>query len=326
MLKETKLIHNLLEELGYDFDRTQFQTLSSEEWKKIVLQNETLANWAANRRYITKEISTFILESYENCNEIISTLSRNDFFKEISVPFSDSKNSFLRIATKKLSANKVDLEDLVAFSNEVEFDKLENTMYQFDLFDILDEQGRNFWNEVQGKHFKDFNLKRVQILEGNVNSQVKEKYLKVLNEFIFEKILIVDNTENLSAEMEQNMWFIGGSFEEIFSLSDEEWKSFFGELISDRKKQLDLSSIETDLIFYAWYDNLAGQIRFNLISAKHPKLSFSCEYDECSLDELIQLFKEDRIPEPLGIEDESTDYDDVGSEKLKVYIETLKQN
>jgi len=326
MLKETELIHNSLEELGYDFDRTQFQTLSFEEWKKIILQNEVLANWAANRRYLTKEISTFILESYQNCDEIISTLSRKDFFKEISLPFSDSKNPFLRIVTKRFSANKVDLEDLIPFSKQIEFDQFENIMYQFDLFDLLDKQGHNFWNETQNKHFKNFNLKRTEILEGKVSQQVKDNYLKVLKEFIDERILIVDNTDNLSAEMDQNMWFIGGTFEEIFSLSTDEWKTFFGDLINDRKKQLDSSSIETDLIFYAWYDDMAGQLRFSLISAKHPKLSFSCEYEECNLDELIQLFKNDRIPEPLGIENESTNYEEAGNEILKVYIETLKQN
>jgi hypothetical protein len=45
----------------------------------------------------------------------------------------------------------------------------------------------------------------------------------------------------------------------------------------NRQHQLQNSALKADLIYYPWFDEQAGQFRFNFINANHQKLPFRCK-------------------------------------------------
>ena len=53
----------------------------------------------------------------------------------------------------------------------------------------------------------------------------------------------------------------------------------FERIIENRQQQLDQANTDHGMIFYLWFDELALQLRFNLISDAHERLPFGALFD-----------------------------------------------
>ncbi len=94
--------------------------------------------------------------------------------------------------------------------------------------------------------------------------------------------------------------------------------------------QLNNSNIKTDLIFYCYHDEQAGQLRFNIISAAHSKLPFGRKYSETTLEKVIKDFINDTNDGTIPWDElvlVSKDESEISEEEfiLKVYVERLVQ-
>lgn len=172
-----------------------------------------------------------------------------------------------------------------------------------------------------------------------INSEIKSKYLRTLQEYVEERLYITDKTDEFQLEFNSNCWHINGSRDEIQSLDLGEWKAYIRHLIDDRKKQLDASPVRTDLLIYFWHDEMAGQLRFNVITANHPKLPLACKYIEARLEEIVEPFIKDENPGIIPFSEvEIVEGDfllDLSADAIeesetafvaKVYVERIKKN
>jgi hypothetical protein len=163
----------------------------------------------------------------------------------------------------------------------------------------------------------------------------KKEYLKILEEYIAEQIFITDNSNDIDKEIDKNYWLITGTNEQISSLTSTEWLDYFNRLIVNRQCQLNNSKVKTDLVFYCYHDELAGQLRFNIISATHTKLPFGCKYIEDTLENVLNAFINDKyngsIPwgelKPISKDETEMLEKEKNEYILKVYIKRLiKEN
>lgn len=163
-------------------------------------------------------------------------------------------------------------------------------------------------------------------------SPVKEEYLKILQEYVDERLYITTSTDELTKELDSNCWWINGSAEQIRSLSLQEWTDYIWRLIGDRRDQLVKSGVAIDLIFYCWHDEQAGQLRFNLINSNHHKLPFGAKYEFVELASVLEPFVNDTCPgfvawgelveidpSTIGTEDESEEDESI----VKVFSYTI---
>ena len=59
----------------------------------------------------------------------------------------------------------------------------------------------------------------------------------------------------------------------------KKWKNQFCILFYHlwQKQQLQQSDVDINLLYYLWFDEQAGQLRFNFINSNHDKLPFRCK-------------------------------------------------
>jgi hypothetical protein len=88
----------------------------------------------------------------------------------------------------------------------------------------------------------------------------KEKYIKILDEYISEQIFITDNSDDINKEIDKNYWWITGTNDQISSLTFTEWLDYLKRLIGNRQDQLNTSNVKTDLLSYCFHDELACQL------------------------------------------------------------------
>jgi hypothetical protein len=104
-----------------------------------------------------------------------------------------------------------------------------------------------------------------------------KKYQDELFEFAKVEIFITDKTDELDKEIYENCVQIGVPAEHVPSISWSLFDALFYEAKQNAKQQLLASNNSADLIFYAWIDMQAGQIRYNFINRNHQQLPFSSE-------------------------------------------------
>jgi hypothetical protein len=161
---------------------------------------------------------------------------------------------------------------------------------------------------------------------------IKEEYLKILQEYLDERLYITTSTDELREELDSNCWWINGSAEQIRSLSLQEWTDYIWRLIGERRDQLVKSGVAIDLVFYCWHDEQAGQLRFNLINSNHHKLPFGAKYEFVELVAVLEPFVNDTCPgfvawdelveidlATIGTEDESEEVEYI----VKVFSYTI---
>ncbi|WDH96910.1 hypothetical protein PUW24_22645 [Paenibacillus urinalis] len=154
----------------------------------------------------------------------------------------------------------------------------------------------------------------------------KEQYFKNLEDVITDPIFIGTSIHDLNKEISNNMWAISLEEEIAKELRIEDFLNFFNRLLANREYQVRKANKKQGMIFYLWFDAMASQLRFNLISGDHGQLPFKCELE--LIDHMVPIL-EDLLASPylngLFTEDDSDDTSD-RPYKLKVYKKLLKGN
>lgn len=96
-------------------------------------------------------------------------------------------------------------------------------------------------------------------------------------EIIDSPIFIAGDKELLDKEISTNMWDISFDDTLIKYMAMDNLLQFIDNLLNKKKQQLSELNVSCGAIFYMWFDEMACQLRFNLISDVHKKLPFGCQ-------------------------------------------------
>lgn len=105
----------------------------------------------------------------------------------------------------------------------------------------------------------------------------KIDYFNDLLSQISEPIYLTDKTDEINEEIKYNHWQLTFPIWIASQMTATDFLEFIQKVKDGYKKQLSDSKIEIDLIFYMWFDEMAGQLRFNFINSNHDKLPFGCK-------------------------------------------------
>lgn len=102
---------------------------------------------------------------------------------------------------------------------------------------------------------------------------------KILDlEIILESPLFITGDKNLQEqEMLKNMWVLSLDHDLQKALKIDDLIQFIIKLLENKNKQLKQLGIVCPVIFYMWFDEMAAQLRFNIISDFNDELPFECK-------------------------------------------------
>lgn len=106
-------------------------------------------------------------------------------------------------------------------------------------------------------------------------------YLTIHNMNDFKQIIdspIFIGCDKMVQEIEtsKNMWAISIDTKILKNISASVLFEFITTLLHNRIKQISQLNISCPVIFYMWFDEMVGQLRFNIISELNKALPFSC--------------------------------------------------
>ncbi len=108
----------------------------------------------------------------------------------------------------------------------------------------------------------------------------KEAYLEDLEkDLLNDKMFITERTDLVDKEITSNCWVLSFPEELVDKVSSFEILEVLIKVKANRQGQLESSGVAVDLIYYLWFDEQAGQIRFNFINSFHKGLPFGCKLD-----------------------------------------------
>ena len=163
----------------------------------------------------------------------------------------------------------------------------------------------------------------------------KEEYFNHYESYIEEKIFLTDETSQVENEIYENMLSFTISRKHLAKLKVSDFVSFLSRIKENRKSQLNVSQTISNLIYYIWFDEMAGQLRLNFINSNHSELPFGADLEFTSHeDDIINEFLHseylneitwDKLSEDTGDQQnkESTEISDF---KLKVYKELIRKD
>ena len=163
----------------------------------------------------------------------------------------------------------------------------------------------------------------------------KEEYFNQYESYITEKIFLTDKTSQVQNEIYENMLSFTVSKEQRTNLTNTDFINFLSRIKNNIKSQLNVSKTNSDLIYYIWYDEMAGQLRINFINANHSKLPFEAELEFTSNEvEIVNEFLESEYLDEITWNKLSDDTGDpqkqestvISDFKLKVYKEIIKKD
>ena len=141
-------------------------------------------------------------------------------------------------------------------------------------------------------------------------------------------ILITGDNTLQAEEIAENMWAILFDHHAIETISVRDLMDFVFFLLKKRKQQVSQIGVTNPVVFYMWFDEMAAQLRFNIISAFNSKLPFGCQLElvyspESILEDFLASHYHQGIPW-----DEFEELDDDSDEDeqpfiLKVYVAYL---
>ena len=157
----------------------------------------------------------------------------------------------------------------------------------------------------------------------------KAQYFKDLEIIKQDKIYIGSSKGELNKEIRNNFWSISIENDLLKHIKTEDFVLYFNEVIANRKTQIKESLEEQGMIFYLWFDVMANQLRFNLISDFHEQLPFGCELHEIEkIEGIIDEFLKSQTNQRMILEEineEQTDEEQIDEEKyvLNIYRKHL---
>jgi hypothetical protein len=150
----------------------------------------------------------------------------------------------------------------------------------------------------------------------------KNEFFRDLEEIVVDHLFTGDSEDDINQEIANNTWSISVSNELGTQLSVKDFINFFGEVISNRRKQIKIS--KKSMLFYVWFDWQAAQLKFNLISDYDSKLPFSCEIEtidnfEAIIEEFLSFPYHNGFPVEV-ISDEDEGIEEESNNPLKVFL------
>ena len=115
----------------------------------------------------------------------------------------------------------------------------------------------------------------------------KQQFIYELGEFETAELYLTDKTNHLNDEIYHNMVQFGLTYKLAEKISTEDILLFLSKVKSDRQKQLHKSEEKIGLLYYLWFDEMAGQLRFNFINSNHNKLPFGCNLEFVETEKII---------------------------------------
>jgi hypothetical protein len=92
-------------------------------------------------------------------------------------------------------------------------------------------------------------------------------------------ILITGNSSLQNEETAINMWSLSIDPDSIKIITINDFVGFVSSLLSKRTQQIVDAGVTHPDIFYMWFDEMADQLRFNIISYFGQKLPFGCQLE-----------------------------------------------
>jgi hypothetical protein len=86
---------------------------------------------------------------------------------------------------------------------------------------------------------------------------------------------IVIDPEDIVVESRSNLWAFSLTPEQAQALTPRDVAAFAADVIAGRRAQL-ATGDHAPMIMYWYHDEQAGQLQFNIVSAKHGFLPFGC--------------------------------------------------
>ncbi|HSC25314.1 MAG TPA: hypothetical protein VLB80_03820 [Candidatus Babeliales bacterium] len=108
-----------------------------------------------------------------------------------------------------------------------------------------------------------------------------------LDVVIDSSILITGKSILQEQETLNNMWILSIDYCTAKRISVTHFIDFLSSLLQNKTKQLIQANISNSAIFYMWFDELAAQLRFNIISNVNQKLPFGCQIEIINSPNLI---------------------------------------
>ncbi len=105
----------------------------------------------------------------------------------------------------------------------------------------------------------------------------KTDFFNDLSNQISEPLYLTDKTDEINEEINNNHWILSVPADIIFQATTTDFLEFIQKVKDYYKNQLENSQLDIDLIFYMWFDEMAGQLRFNFINSNHDNLPFDCK-------------------------------------------------
>lgn len=119
----------------------------------------------------------------------------------------------------------------------------------------------------------------------------KTDYFNYLLTCLSEPIYLTDKTDELKEEIKYNLWALAAPAEIIAQVTTADYVELIEKVKESHKVQLGKSQLNIDLIFYLWFDEMAGQLRFNFINSNHLVLPFGCKLKYANKpDEIVEQY------------------------------------
>ncbi|MGP4717009.1 hypothetical protein ACTXGL_10260 [Psychrobacter sp. T6-6] len=95
--------------------------------------------------------------------------------------------------------------------------------------------------------------------------------------------MVVICAEDIHQEAAQNIVSFGFNQDLLVEWSEDSVIEFISKCANLYHRKSGVS----EMLFYAWFDEQAGQIRISAVSQSHKKLPFRCELNQVTLNELV---------------------------------------
>jgi len=163
----------------------------------------------------------------------------------------------------------------------------------------------------------------------------KEEYFNQYESYIAEKLFLTDETSKVENETYENMLSFTICKKYLAKLKVTDFISFLSRIKENRKSQLNVSKTISNLIYYIWHDEMAGQLRVNFINSNHSELPFGADLeftsnevdiiDEFLNSEYLDEISWDKLSDDTG-DPENNESTERSNFKLKVYIEIIRKD
>jgi hypothetical protein len=162
----------------------------------------------------------------------------------------------------------------------------------------------------------------------------KTDFFNDLSSHISDPIYLTDKTDEINEEINYNFWILSAPTDIISQITITDFLEFIQKVKDNYKYQLDKSQLNIDLIFYLWFDEMAGQLCFNFINSNHDKLPFGCrlimtDRPEEIVDQYLKSNYQEGIPwnelETIETPEEIADADRLEKELHDNFVLTVYQ-